>query len=172
MQLAMIGLGRMGANMVRRLITAAINAWFSTCLRSGRRFVQAKKRSQPPRLRTSCASWRSRGVWLMVPAAVVDKTIADLVSHLERGDILIDGGTRITGRNPPRQRAGLGKGSTTSTRDQRRRLGPGARLLHDDSVDRKRPSDLTDLQALATGAGDIAPTPGREKIGAPPSSVI
>jgi 6-phosphogluconate dehydrogenase len=33
-----------------------------------------------------------RAVWLMVPAAVVDQTIADLVSHLQSGDILIDGG--------------------------------------------------------------------------------
>src|SRR5262249_58633970 len=35
---------------------------------------------------------KPRAVWLMVPAAVVDKTIVDVVPHLERGDILIDGG--------------------------------------------------------------------------------
>src|SRR5215475_288266 len=58
MQLAMIGLGRMGANMVRRLI------------KDGHQCV----------------------VFDMSPKAVVDKTIADLVPHLESGDILIDGG--------------------------------------------------------------------------------
>ena len=35
---------------------------------------------------------KPRAIWLMVPAAVVDKTIADLLPHLEAGDILIDGG--------------------------------------------------------------------------------
>jgi 6-phosphogluconate dehydrogenase len=93
MQLGMIGLGRMGANMVRRLLKgshpcvvfdmsataveelAQEGATASTDLRD---FV---KKLEPP-----------RAIWLMVPAAVVDKTIADLAVHLQPGDVLIDGG--------------------------------------------------------------------------------
>src|SRR3954452_22206788 len=73
MQLGMVGLGRMGANMVRRLIKE--NAVGSASLQD---FVQKLQ--------------RPRAIWLMVPAAVVDQSIADLLPHLERDDILIDGG--------------------------------------------------------------------------------
>jgi 6-phosphogluconate dehydrogenase len=93
MQIGIIGLGRMGANMTRRLIKgghqcvvfdsspktveelAAENAVGSASLAD---FVQ--KLTKP------------RAVWLMVPAAVVDQSIADLLPHLEAEDILIDGG--------------------------------------------------------------------------------
>jgi 6-phosphogluconate dehydrogenase len=93
MQLGMVGLGRMGANMVRRLLKdghqcvvydrapQAVNdlakerAVGSTSLTD---FV--KKLSKP------------RAVWLMVPSAVVDQTVTDLAQLLEKGDILIDGG--------------------------------------------------------------------------------
>src|SRR5262245_52511975 len=93
MQLGMIGLGRMGANMVRRLLKAGHecvvfdrspkaveelmkeNAVGSSDLQD---FI--KKLDAP------------RAVWLMVPAAVVDATIAELVPLLKPGDIVIDGG--------------------------------------------------------------------------------
>ena len=93
MQIGMIGLGRMGANMVRRLLKgghqcvvydlspqivqelAKENAVGSSTLAD---FV--KKLTKP------------RAVWLMVPAAAVDKMIADLLPYLESDDILIDGG--------------------------------------------------------------------------------
>jgi 6-phosphogluconate dehydrogenase len=93
MQLGMIGLGRMGSNMVRRLMRgghecvvfdmhpAAVQAMVkegAIGAASLDEFVQ--KVSKP------------RAVWLMVPAAVVDGTLADLTSRLERGDIAIDGG--------------------------------------------------------------------------------
>jgi 6-phosphogluconate dehydrogenase len=93
MQLGMIGLGRMGANMARRLI------------RGGQQCVVFNRSPEPVRElvkekaigATSLADLVSkldkpRAVWLMVPAAAVDKTIADLLPHLEREDILIDGG--------------------------------------------------------------------------------
>ena len=93
MQLGMIGLGRMGANMVRRLLkgghacvvydafpksVAALAAEGATGAASLAEFVE---RLAPPRC-----------VWLMVPAAVVDATIADLVPLLAPGDTVIDGG--------------------------------------------------------------------------------
>src|SRR5262245_32845201 len=93
MQLGMIGLGRMGANMVRRLLKQGHQCVvFGMSPQAVKDLVEqravgaaalagiVKKLDQP------------RAVWLMVPAAVVDRTIADLAPHLETGDILIDGG--------------------------------------------------------------------------------
>ena len=93
MQLGMIGLGRMGANMVRRLMKAGHQCVVydvhpdavANLAKEGAvgaaslaEFVQ--KLAAP------------RAVWLMVPAAVVDKTLADLVPLLARDDAVIDGG--------------------------------------------------------------------------------
>ena len=73
-----------------------------------------------------------RAVWLMVPAAVVDKTIADLVPHLEEGDTLIDGGNSYY-VDDIRCREVCTKADQLCGRGhERRRLGAGARLLHDD----------------------------------------
>jgi 6-phosphogluconate dehydrogenase len=93
MQLGMIGLGRMGANMARRLI------------RGGQQCVVFNRSPEPVRElvkekaigATSLADLvrkldKPRAVWLMVPAAVVDQFIADLSPLLEAGDVLIDGG--------------------------------------------------------------------------------
>src|SRR6185437_1072986 len=93
MQLGMIGLGRMGANMVRRLLKGGHQCVvFDRSPNAVQELVAehavgvaslpdlAKKLEKP------------RAIWLMVPAAGVDHTIADLLPHLEAGDILIDGG--------------------------------------------------------------------------------
>jgi 6-phosphogluconate dehydrogenase len=93
MQLGMIGLGRMGANMVRRLLRGKHECVvYDVHAELVKELVQegavgafsldelVKKLNKP------------RAVWLMVPAAIVDKMIADLVGRLEKGDILIDGG--------------------------------------------------------------------------------
>ena len=93
MQLGMIGLGRMGANMVRRL------------MRNGHQCVVYDRSEQAvdELVRENAVGATSladlaknlqkpRALWLMVPAAVVDKTIADLLPSLEAGDVLIDGG--------------------------------------------------------------------------------
>src|SRR5262245_38196124 len=93
MQLGMIGLGRMGANMVRRLMRAG-----HTCVAYD---VHPQAVSSIAGEGAAGASSlddfvhklaQPRAVWLMVPAAVVDQTIADLVKRLEPEDIIIDGG--------------------------------------------------------------------------------
>jgi len=93
MQLGMIGLGRMGANMVRRLVRGGHQGVvFDRSRKAVQELTQEKavgassladfvKKLEPPRT-----------VWLMVPAAAVDTTIADLLPLLGKGDILIDGG--------------------------------------------------------------------------------
>jgi 6-phosphogluconate dehydrogenase len=93
MQLGMIGLGRMGANMVRRLMRgghqcvafdvfpAAVEALVKEGAIGANSLDEFVKKLTKP-----------RAVWLMVPAAIVDKMIADLAPRLEAGDILIDGG--------------------------------------------------------------------------------
>ncbi len=93
MQLGMIGLGRMGANMVRRLIKGG-----HECVVFDLSPEAVKDLSKERALgATSLADFvkrlnKPRAVWLMVPAAVVDQSIADLLPLLEAGDILIDGG--------------------------------------------------------------------------------
>jgi 6-phosphogluconate dehydrogenase len=93
MQLGMIGLGRMGANMVRRLIlkghscvvfdrsTQAVNDLVKEKATGAASLAEFVKNLEKP-----------RAIWLMVPAAVVDDTIAGLTPHLAAGDIVIDGG--------------------------------------------------------------------------------
>ena len=117
--------------------------------RGGGRSWSRRRRSAPPRSPTSSKKLaKPRAIWLMVPAAVVDKAIADLLPLLEQGDILIDGGNSYyvddirrakelaAKRHPLRRR-----------RHQRRRLGPGARLLHDDRRrERSREAPRPDLQ--------------------------
>src|SRR6266481_1766674 len=92
-QLGMVGLGRMGGNMVRRLIKAGhrctVFDLFPKAVEDLARegavgassFADLVKKLDKP-----------RAVWLMVPAAVVDKTIADILPFLETGDTIIDGG--------------------------------------------------------------------------------
>src|SRR5207244_8939370 len=91
MQLGMIGLGRMGANMVRRLLKhghpcvvfdmspKAVNELVSEKAVGATSLSDFVKKLEQP-----------RAIWLMVPAAVVDKTISDLLPYLDKGDILID----------------------------------------------------------------------------------
>jgi 6-phosphogluconate dehydrogenase len=93
MKIGMIGLGRMGSNMARRLIRKghgcvvfnrspqAVNELVKEKAIGGTSLADVVKKLERP-----------RAIWLMVPAAVVDDTIADLSPHLEAGDILIDGG--------------------------------------------------------------------------------
>src|SRR6201981_1924916 len=93
MQLAMIGLGRMGANMVRRLIKGGHQCVvFDMSPKAVEDLAREKAVGASSLADLVGKLEKPRAVWLMVPAAVVDKTIADLVPHLEADDILIDGG--------------------------------------------------------------------------------
>ena len=93
MQLGMIGLGRMGANMVRRLQKGG-----HTCVVYDRSADSVKQLSGEGA--TGAGSLddfvsklkKPRAVWLMVPAAVVDATLHDLAGKLEKDDVVIDGG--------------------------------------------------------------------------------
>src|SRR5262249_59785935 len=89
----MSGLGRMGASMVRRLIKGGHQCVvFDKSPKAVADLAREKAVAAASLADLVGKLEKPRAVWLMVPAAVVDKTILDLVPHLERGDILIDGG--------------------------------------------------------------------------------
>ncbi|HTJ84728.1 MAG TPA: NAD(P)-binding domain-containing protein, partial [Polyangiaceae bacterium] len=93
MQLGMVGLGRMGANMVRRLMRAGHKCVVRDL--SADAVATMEKEGATPS--TSAEDFVKkldgpRTIWMMVPAGVVDKTIASLEPLLQAGDTLIDGG--------------------------------------------------------------------------------
>ena len=135
MQLGMIGLGRMGANMVRRLLAGRPPMRrLRHVARGGRGAGRGEGDRARPRSPTSSrSSTKPRAVWLMVPAAVVDKThrrppaAARAGRHPHRRRQLL-----LRRRHPPRQGTRSEGHPLRGRRDERRRLGPRARLLHDD----------------------------------------
>ncbi len=93
MQIGMIGLGRMGANMVRRLMDGGHQCVVHDVSADAIRAVAEQGAVAAASLDELVAKLaRPRAVWLMVPAAVVDPSLAELVPRLEAGDIVIDGG--------------------------------------------------------------------------------
>jgi len=93
MQLGMIGLGRMGANMVRRLMKDGHQCVVFDMFPKAVEALVAEKATGASSMADFVAKLaKPRAVWLMVPAAVVDRTIADLAPLLESGDTIIDGG--------------------------------------------------------------------------------
>jgi 6-phosphogluconate dehydrogenase len=93
MQLGMIGLGRMGANMVRRLMRDGHHCVVFDLSANAVQQLAGEGAVGAGSMQDLIAKLaKPRAVWMMVPAAVVDKTIAGLVDFLEPGDILIDGG--------------------------------------------------------------------------------
>jgi len=89
----MVGLGRMGANMVRRLLSAGHQCVvYDMSAKAVQELVKEKAVGSSSLAELTKSLTKPRVVWLMVPAGVVDKTIADLLPVLEHGDILIDGG--------------------------------------------------------------------------------
>src|SRR6202050_4297763 len=93
MQLGMVGLGRMGANMVRRLLKGGHQCVvFDMSPKAVNELAQEKATGSSSPQDFVAKLDKPRAIWLMVPAAVVDQTISGLLPHLEPEDILIDGG--------------------------------------------------------------------------------
>jgi 6-phosphogluconate dehydrogenase len=93
MQLGMIGLGRMGASMVQRLMHAGHECIVhDTDPAAVQAVVDKGARGYPGLAEFVAAMDTPRAVWLMVPAAVVDRVLDALAPHLQAGDIIIDGG--------------------------------------------------------------------------------
>jgi 6-phosphogluconate dehydrogenase len=168
MQIGMIGLGRMGANMVRRLLTGGHQCVvFDMSPKAVQELVEEKAVGSSSLADFVKKLTKPRAVWLMVPAAVVDKTIAELAPHLESGDILIDGGNSyyVDDIRRAKQLAAKGinyvdVGTSGGVWGLERGYcmmigGPEAAVRHLDPI----------FKTLAPGAGDIPRTPGREKIG-------
>jgi 6-phosphogluconate dehydrogenase len=167
MQLGMIGLGRMGANMVRRLIKKghscvvfdrspqAVADLVKDQAIGANSLADLVKKLQKP-----------RAVWLMVPAAVVDQTIADLLPHFEAGDVLIDGGNSYYVDDIKRAKdlapkkihyvdVGTSGGVWGLERGYCMMIGGEKDVVqHLDPI----------FSALAPGVGEIGRTPGREKL--------
>ncbi|HYI07153.1 MAG TPA: decarboxylating 6-phosphogluconate dehydrogenase [Reyranella sp.] len=168
MQLGMIGLGRMGANMVRRLLKGGHECVvFDMSPKAVAELVKEKAVGSGSLAEFVKALTKPRAVWLMVPAGVVDKTIADLAPHLEAGDILIDGGNsyyiddiRRAKELAPKSIHYVDVGTSGGVWGLER----GYCMMvggETDTVKRLEPIFTT----LAPGRGDIARTPGREKAG-------
>jgi 6-phosphogluconate dehydrogenase len=93
MQLGMVGIGRMGANMVRRLMRDGHECIVSDISADAVQQLQSEGAIGSASQDDFIAKLTSpRAIWLMVPAGIVDRTIDDLTPLLESGDILIDGG--------------------------------------------------------------------------------
>ena len=167
LQLGMIGLGRMGANMVRRLIKGGHECVvFDRSPDAVKDLVKNKAIGA-----TSLADFvkklnKPRAVWLMVPAAVVDETIASLQPLLESGDVLIDGGNsyyvddirrakELASRDIHYVDVGTSGGVWGLERGYCMMIGGEQNVV-------KRLDPI--FATLAPGSGNIPRTPGREKL--------
>jgi len=168
MQIGMIGLGRMGANMVRRLL----NGGHQCVVFDRSPKVVTELTAEKAIGSSSLAEFvkkltKPRAVWLMVPAAVVDKTIADLLPHLEAEDILIDGGNSYYIDDIRRAKELAPKGIhyvDVGTSGGVWGLERGYCMMI--GGEQKIVKQLDPIFAtLAPGAGDIPRTPGSEKAG-------
>ena len=168
MELGMVGLGRMGANMVRRLMKAGhkcvvfdpVPAVVDALVKEGAigatsQADMVKKLSKP------------RAIWLMVPAGIVDKVVDSWTPLLEAGDTLIDGGNSHYPDDQRRAAAAKTKGLNyldVGTSGGVWGLERGYCLMiggDKAAVERLDPI----FAALAPGIGDISRTPGRDKVG-------
>ena len=93
MQMGMVGLGRMGASMVRRLMRGGHECVvYDVNADAVARVVKEGARGTSSLDAFAAALKKPRVVWMMVPAAVVEQTVGDLSHRFEQGDIIVDGG--------------------------------------------------------------------------------
>jgi 6-phosphogluconate dehydrogenase len=167
MQLGMIGLGRMGANMVRRLLKGGHSCVVFDRSSNAVEDLVKEKATGAADLRDLVKKLQKpRAVWLMVPAAVVDETVAELASLLEAGDILIDGGNSYYVDDIRRAKELRPKGIhyvDVGTSGGVWGLERGYCMMIGGEADVVKHLDPI-FKRLAPGAGDIPPTPGREKL--------
>jgi len=167
MQLGMIGLGRMGANMVRRLQQAG-----HQCVAFDRNAESVKQVTRDGATAATSLDdlvkklQTPRAVWLMVPAAVVDATLQELAGKLEPGDIVIDGGNsyyiddirrakELDAKSLHYVDVGTSGGVWGLERGYCQMIGGEKQIVeHLDPI----------FKSLAPGRGDISRTPGREKV--------
>jgi 6-phosphogluconate dehydrogenase len=165
MQLGMVGLGRMGANMVRRLLKGGHQCVvFDMSPKAVNDLVQEKAVGSSSQQDFLTKLDKPRAIWLMVPAAAVDETIAGLLPHLDAGDILIDGGNsyyvddirrakELKAKNIHYVDVGTSGGVWGLERGYCMMIGgEAATVKHLNPI----------FATLAPGPGDIPRTPGRE----------
>jgi 6-phosphogluconate dehydrogenase len=168
MQIGMIGLGRMGANMVRRLIKGGHQCVvFDMSPKAVQGLVEEKAVGSSSLADFVKKLAKPRVVWLMVPAAVTDKTITDLLPHLEAEDIVIDGGNsyyvddiRRAKELAPKKIHYVDVGTSGGIWGLERGYcmmigGENGVVKHLDPI----------FATLAPGIGEIERTPGRDKVG-------
>ena len=168
MQLGMIGLGRMGANMVRRLIRAGHDCVVYDRSAESVATLAKEKATGSSSLADFVGKLKApRAIWLMVPAAVVDQSIADLTPLLSPGDIPIDGGNsyyiddirrakELSAKKIHYVDVGTSGGVWGLERGYCMMIGGEKDVVkHLDPI----------FSTLAPGIGTIPRTPGREKIG-------
>ncbi len=167
MQLGMIGLGRMGANMVRRLLRDGHECVvFNRTPKAVAALVEEKAVGAQSLRDLTGKLAKPRAVWLMIPAAVVDATVAELVPCLEPGDVIIDGGNSYYVDDLRRAKALAAKkidyvdvGTSGGVWGLERGYcmmigGPQTAVQRLDSI----------FRSLAPGLGRIARTPGRDEL--------
>jgi 6-phosphogluconate dehydrogenase len=165
MQLGMVGLGRMGANMVRRLLADGHECVvFDMSQKAVEDLAKEKAKGSSSLADLAKKLQKPRAVWLMVPAAAVDKTIADLLPALEPGDTIIDGGNsyyiddlrrshELSSKKIDYVDVGTSGGVWGRERGYCMMIGGP-----DQTVKRLDPI----FKTLAPGAGSISRTPGRK----------
>jgi 6-phosphogluconate dehydrogenase len=168
MQLGMIGLGRMGGNMVRRLMRAGHEVIvYSATAKTRETFAKETGAFAASSIAELIGKLKPpRVVWLMVPAAATDRTLEEVASHVQKGDILIDGGNSYYIDDIRRSKqlspkgihyvdCGTSGGVWGLERGYCMMIGGEKEIVkHLDPI----------FVTLAPGRGDIPRTPGREKI--------
>jgi 6-phosphogluconate dehydrogenase len=167
MQLGMIGLGRMGANMARRLLRGGHHCVvFDQSSKAVEELAKEKAEGSSSLQDLVKRLQTPRAVWLMVPAASVDGAIAGLLPHLEAGDIVIDGGNSYYVDDLRRSRAlaeknfhyvdvGTSGGVWGLERGYCMMIGGEENVVkHLDPI----------FSTLAPGRGSLPRTPGRENL--------